>query len=342
MSKRPNEKNERLKRRFLEFRKHADQLSNASLDREIAALERFDVWNGRNDFAAFNVQQAMDFRAHLEGTKSASGKPLSKSTMKAILTVLRAFFAWLSQQDGFRSRIRTVDAKYFNMSRRDEAEARNAPPRPAPGIKQAKKTLALMPDQTPREKRDKAIFALLCLTGIRVTALTTLRIKHVDLEEKSVVQNPREVRTKFGKHIDTFFVKGFEEAEAALGAWMAYLEDEMFYGPDDPLFPVTAVSAVANAGFQADGFERRHWASAGPVREIVRSAFENAGMPNYGPHAFRHMIARHVLKKLPEFSEFVAISQNLGHSELITTLRSYCNVDRDQQRELVTGLIEDE
>ncbi len=43
MSKRPNEKNERIKRRFLEYRKYARQLSDKSLDREIAALERFDI-----------------------------------------------------------------------------------------------------------------------------------------------------------------------------------------------------------------------------------------------------------------------------------------------------------
>ena len=50
MAKRPNEKNERLKRGFLNYRKHAKQLSEKTLDREIAALERFDVWNGRKDF----------------------------------------------------------------------------------------------------------------------------------------------------------------------------------------------------------------------------------------------------------------------------------------------------
>lgn len=64
-----------------------------------------------------------------------------------------------------------------------------------------------MPHTTPREKRDKAIFALLCLTGVRVGALISLRIKHVDLAEKSVTQNPREVATKFCKSLHTFYAK---------------------------------------------------------------------------------------------------------------------------------------
>ena len=76
MTKRPNAKNKRLKRRFLEYRKFARQLSDKTLDREIAALERFDVWNGRKDFARFRIEQAMGFRTYLEQSKTKTGKPL--------------------------------------------------------------------------------------------------------------------------------------------------------------------------------------------------------------------------------------------------------------------------
>ena len=179
MTKRPNEKNERIKRQFLDYRKHARQLSEKTLDREIAALERFDVWNGREDFGRFHIEWAMGFRAHLEQAKGATGMPLGKSTTRAIMATMREFVLWLSQQDGFRSRVRASDADYFRLSRRDEAEARAAPERAAPSINQAKRALALMPTSTPRELRDKAVFALLCLTGIRVAALTSLRVKQI-------------------------------------------------------------------------------------------------------------------------------------------------------------------
>ncbi len=341
MSKRPNEKNERLKRRFLEYRQYARQLSEKTLDREIAALERFDVWNRRKDFARFHIEQAMGFRTHLEQSKSKSAKPLSKSTMRAILTTLREFVLWLSQQDGFRSRIKAADADYFNLSRRDKAEARAAAPRPAPSIKQAKHALSLMPSQTPHQKRDKAVFALLCLTGIRVAALASLKIKHVDLREKSVTQNPREVATKFGRSIDTFFAKDFDEAEAALADWITYLDDVALYGPDDSIFPATAIEAQSNAGFAVTGFERRPWRSTEPMRKIVRLAFGAANIPNYGPHAFRHMLARHAAKTCESIAELVATSQNLGHTDVLTTLRSYGQISREEQRRLITGESED-
>ena len=92
MTKRPNEKNERLKRRFLEYRKFARQLSEKTLDREIAALERFDVWNGRKDFARFHIEQAMGFRTHLEQSKTNTGKPLGKSTMRSVFGNLKGIY----------------------------------------------------------------------------------------------------------------------------------------------------------------------------------------------------------------------------------------------------------
>jgi len=116
MAHRPNEKNERVKRRFIDFRKFSKQLSEKSLDRELNTLERFDVWNGRKDLARFHIEWAMGFRTHLENTKSMNGNPLAKSTTRAIMATMREFTVWLSMQDGFRKRIKITDADYFDLS----------------------------------------------------------------------------------------------------------------------------------------------------------------------------------------------------------------------------------
>lgn len=337
VAKRLNEKNERTKRGFLNYRKHAKQLSEKTLDREITALERFDVWNGRKDFAKFHIDWAMGFRAHLELAKSATGRPLSKSTRRATMATLREFVIWLSQQDGFRRRVKVADAEYFRLSLRDEAEARAAPHRPAPSIKQAKHALGMMPESTPRELRDKAIFALLCLTGIRVGALISLKIKHVDLDDKSVTQNPRDVATKRGMSIDTFFAKSFKEAEEVLAKWLTYLDEVALYSPDDPIFPATALEAVGTDGFKANGFQRRNWTTTEPVRKIVNASFKAAGLQAFGPHSFRHMLSRHIARNCKSVAELVATSQNLGHSGVLTTLLNYGQINRDDQRRLVTG-----
>ena len=338
MAKRINEKNERIKRRYLEYRKHAGRLSEKTLDKEIAAIERFDIWNGRADFARFHIQQAIGFCKSLEtATNPKTDKPLGKSTIRIALGALRSFFLWLSQQEGYRTRIRPADADYFNVSRRDEAEARAAPPRPAPTPEQARHVLSRMPDATDIQRRDRAILALLMLTGIRDGALVTLRLKHVDLDDLSVVQNPREVATKFGKSIVTFFEPGFPLAEKVIADWVRHQRETMLRGDDDPLFPKTEMGIGATGGFQAVGLSRGFWTTANGVRKIVREAFEAAGVQNFGPHAFRHMLVRRAMRSAKTVEEFRATSQNLGHASMLTTLGSYGDVSRARQRELVRG-----
>lgn len=98
----------------------------------------------------------------------------------------------------------------------------------------------------------------------------------------------------------------------------------------------------SNAGFTAKGFERRHRKSTEPVRKIVNAAFAAAHLPAFGPHAFRHMLARHAAKTCTSVTEIVATSQNLGHTDVLTTLCSYGQISRERQRELTTAKSSDD
>ncbi len=48
-------------------------------------------------------------------------------------------------------------------------------------------------------------------------------------------------------------------------------------------------------------------------------------------------LARHAAKTCTSIAEIVATSQNLGHADALTTLRSYGQISRERQRELITG-----
>lgn len=330
--------NERIKRRYLQYLKEAKRLSEASVDKAAAAIERFDAANRRKDFRKFHIEQAVAFKEVLErATNSQTGKPLSKGTLEGILNPLKSFFLWLADQDGYRSRIRYSDADYFNLSLKDQRIARTGDQRPSPSLEQVRYLLATMPAQTVLEKRDRAIVAFLILTGIRDGALVTLRLKHVDIIARCIRQDAREVRTKFAKTMTTYFFPVCPEAEEVFAQWVGTLRTQMLYGPNDPLFPRTKVELGAAGAFEAVGLDRVPWSGAGPVRKIVGTAFSGAGMPAYGPHSFRHLLARLGEENTDTIEAFKAWSENLGHDDMLITLTSYGRVSDSRRRDLLAG-----
>ena len=62
-----------------------------------------------------------------------------------------------------------------------------------------------MPSESDIELRNRALVAFTLLTGARDGAIASLKLKHVDLEEGRLLQDAREVRTKFSKTITTWF-----------------------------------------------------------------------------------------------------------------------------------------
>lgn len=89
------------------------------------------------------------------------------------------------------------------------------------------------------------------LTGARDGAVASLKLKHLDLAAGCVVQDAREVATKFGKTFTTWFFPVGLEARDIVEAWAKRLRYDLLWSPDDPLFPVTQVGQGENRAFQA-------------------------------------------------------------------------------------------
>lgn len=134
-----NPDNERIKRRYFSWLKEAKGYSEASLDAAAKALSRFEEYNRYKSFDAFHFEQAVAFKRHLaEQTGKRSGKKLSKATLSVTLKQLRAFFFWLADQPGYKSRLRHSDADYFNLSEKDTRIATANRERNAPTLEQVR------------------------------------------------------------------------------------------------------------------------------------------------------------------------------------------------------------
>ena len=126
-----------------------------------------------------------------------------------------------------------------------------------------------------------------------------------------------------------------ESALEIVTDWVRELREGGLWGPSDPLFPATAMGIGEDGGFQPTGLAPHGWASTGPVRDIFRKAFGAAGLPYYNPHTFRDMLVRHAMTLDLSPEQMKAWSQNLGHSEVMTTFTSYGNVPTHKQGELI-------
>lgn len=336
---RRNAENLRTKRKYLVWLQDAKGLAETSIGKAAAAIDEFETHTKGKSFKSFHSEQARAFKRHLErSTNPRTSKPISAATIDGTLRELKGFFRWLADQPGYRSRIGYSDAEYFSPSNQvaRQAQARQWKPHPTP--EQIRHVLEQMPTDTVIERRDRAVIAFLFLTGARDGAAITLQLRHVDLAQRHVYFDSRDVHTKRSKTFMTWFFPVGDDVRQIVADWITELREVHLWGADDPLFPRTRV-CVGNTGrFAAAGIERTPWSTAGAIRKLFPRAFRDAGLSEFIPHRVRDTLAElgNKLCRTPE--EFKAWSQNLGHSDVMTTFMSYGSVAPGRQAEIIRGI----
>lgn len=245
---------------------------------------------------------------------------------------------WLAREPGYRSVIAYGDADYFSLPEKDVAVARARRERRVPTLDQVRHVVDSMPATTVLQRRDRAIIALATVTGARISALASLHLGLLDTEGNFVDQDARVVRTKASKTFRTYLMPVDANAMAIVAAWKDELVHDHLRGPDDPLFAATEIGLSPDGGFTPIGLARHGWASSEPIREIFRRAFAAADIPYCSPHSFRSMLVHHYMgfDLPPETAK--AVSENLGHSDVMTTFTSYGEVPTHRQGELIRSL----
>ncbi|MDM8347188.1 tyrosine-type recombinase/integrase, partial [Pseudochrobactrum sp. sp1633] len=260
------------------------------------------------------------------------------ATIYARLMTLKAFFIWLAGQHGYRSKISYSDADYFNPSAHDSRIAAARREKRVPTLEQVNHVITSMPSSTDVELRDKALVAFTLLTGARDSAIASMKLKHINLNDHSVFQDAREVATKNRKTFTSYFFPVGDNISQILNEWVKHLQTVLLFGPDDPLFPSTQVTRNSDGLFAPSGVNRNHWRSAAPIRRIFKRAFENAKLPYANPHSLRSTLTQFGARTCQNPEEFKAWSQNLGHEEVLTTFTSYGVVAGSRQSEIILGL----
>lgn len=335
----PNPENERQKRAYFAFLREAHGRDEATVDRVAASLARFEASTRARSFKSFHREQAVAFKAKLSQSVNArTGERLSKATVLSTLRDLRAFFMWLAREPGYRAKIAFSDADYFNLSDKDVAIARASRKADPPTLEHMRRVLEAMPAASALERRDRALVAFACVTGARAAALASFRLGHVNIAEGVVEQDARTVRTKFAKTFRTDFHRLVPGAAEIVADWCQELARDHAWGAGDPLFPQSEMGLAADGGFAAIGLARKGWTTSGPVRDVFKRAFAAAGLPYKNPHLMRDMLVHAYMAMDLTPAELKAVSQSLGHADVLTTFTSYGQLPKHQQSELIRAI----
>jgi site-specific recombinase XerC len=160
-------------------------------------------------------------------------------------------------------------------------------------------------------RRDRAAAAFLFLSGIRATAFCGLTLECVDVAQRKVYQMlSMGVRTKNRKSATTSLYE-IEDLLVVVSEWYREMRDNN---------PPTALWYPVYGDNHIDGFST--W-RASALRDNLKTLADAAGVKYLSPHKFRHGNVVHGLKMARNMWEYKAVSQNLMHSNINTTVEIY-------------------
>ncbi|CTQ56369.1 Tyrosine recombinase XerC [Roseibium album] len=259
---------------------------------------------------------------------------LAPPTVVQVFNNVRLFLEWLTGQTGYKS-LELEVVTFCAPPNRLNALAHVQNPKHVPPPEDIRKTLLAMPAKSATQRRDRAILALLYLSGARDGAVISLRLKHVNVEQRLIFQDAKQVRTKFSKTMRTHWLPVGEDFEKVVIDWVRERRSSGA-SDEDPVFP-KAKNALLNGGKTSS---EEFLKSAALVPKIIKRATEVAEVPYFIPHAIRSTLGQQFYKYAQNLEELKAMSQNLGHENLRTTLEHYGEIPETRQYELLRDIWE--
>ena len=274
-----NTHNERLIYRLQKYFFDIRQRDLKTIDAMLAHIRRFETFASYHRLTDTTIEDAIAFRRALA---DRSGKPLSASSIVHILASLREAFRWLKDQPEGANIMSDV-IECLKAPKAFENAARLPVEKLVLKVDQIRKVILAMPVDTIWQRRDRAILAFLLLSGMRVTAILKLRLRHIDTVEGRIKQDPTEIDIKGDKAMWTsYFPVGSDIAEI-FREWISEVEanaanDGAYIFPKTPNQRRRASASIF----------LEHWATADPIRKIIKTAASAVDVPILIRIAFVH------------------------------------------------------
>ena len=271
---------------YLRFEKLLMSNSISSYGRDFKKFRQYLLLNPKISFLNISKPQILDFLKYLYND-------ISDISVSRILSALRGFYKFLIRQQIIK----------------------NNPWSPVKNPRSSKKILEILdieevlkfldsiPESTPSDLRDRAMFEVLYGCGLRVSEITGLSIGSIDFDQKLlrfIGKGDKERIVPLGDTALLFLNKYIDSARSKI-------EKEK---KTDFLFLNMRGDKLSRQGF---------W-------KILKKYADKAGIEkNIYPHIFRHSFATHLLQR---GADLRTVQKLLGHSSISTT-EIYTNLTKE-------------
>lgn len=323
-----NRDNWKLFYEHLDYLEQVRMIEASTLSYSYSRLRHVLEWLGRRSLAYAPIHRPT-FPRYLQSVD------LARSSMKHILVDAKRFFAWLYKKN--QKRYGKLNRWYLDTLRLPRAPVM----RPLDDDKNAytvEDMLAIMAVPVTRLsiRRNKAAVAFMFLSGIRSTAFVTMPLRAVDISENEIRQWVElGVKPKNQKSITSYLLQALPELLEVVADWDQLMRskfdlDALWFSP----LSACGTELVYASSLEYVGSQSRYQALYRGVKELCVLA----GIEHKTPHKLRHGHAVYGLEHAGDIDNMDAVSKNMGHADLQTTLKIYTKRAREDIKSRIENL----
>lgn len=251
------------------------------------------------DISKLNPEMVRQWRLHLNRTRDASGKELTKTTQNYHLIAVRGFLKYLAKRD-----IKALDSAKIELAKTSRPQVTYLE------TGEVERLLNAIDTSNPIGLRDRAVVELLFSGGLRVSELVKLDTDHINTGRREFM-----VRGK-GQKDRPIFIS--HEAATWIDRYLATRKDA-----GKPLF-------IHYSGTQDDTEDGMYTRlTVRSVQRLVKRYAKAAGITKaVTPHTLRHSFATDLLVN---GADIRSVQGLLGHANISTT-QIYTHVTDPQLR----------
>jgi integrase/recombinase XerC len=279
-----------LFKQYLQIEKNASPLTIANYEKDILAFTEFMKQHGVTEYAAVSYVHVRSYLTELHAQNYA------RRSIARKLSSLRSFYRFLLREE-------MLEHNPFTMVATPKLAKK------LPGFlfpKEVESLLQLPDTAKPLGLRDRAILEMLYASGMRVSELTGLTLRSVDLLAGTAL----------------VFGKGAKERYVPLGQHALHTY-EQYIQQGRPLLCKQSKTDVLFVNARGEALTDRS------VRRIINKYVEQASqLLKVSPHTFRHTFATHLLEN---GADLRSVQEMLGHASISST-QIYTHVTRERMR----------